>query len=114
MHAATPVESENARYLTTFVSLSEVPPIRGPMQLWCGTQKIWIPWPGDCDGSSEASDEQEEVEEEVEGCCDEVERETELTLQVWCPANIFEQMHTHTMWLCTCIKYHCMCIYVSL
>ena len=71
VHQATSVEAENARYLTIFVSLCDVPEVQGPMELWAGTHRLYIPWeesaPADdeCECSeSEDGDEQSEAIDE--------------------------------------------------
>eukprot|EP00854_Cymbomonas_tetramitiformis_P009709 gene9709-11507_t len=79
-------QDANARYLTVFVSLCDVPSERGPMEIWCGTQNMYIPWKGteaadisDCSACSEQSDEDNGpvVAEDYE-----VEHEDELTLKL--------------------------------
>ncbi|KAK3254461.1 hypothetical protein CYMTET_36323, partial [Cymbomonas tetramitiformis] len=85
VHMASADQDANARYLTVFVSLCDVPSERGPMEIWCGTQNMYIPWKGteaadisDCSACSEQSDEDNGpvVAEDYE-----VEHEDELTLK---------------------------------
>ena len=45
VHDASSNRGANARYLTVFLSLCDVPVEQGPMELFCGTHAYYIPWP---------------------------------------------------------------------
>ncbi|KAJ1494433.1 hypothetical protein T484DRAFT_1765473 [Baffinella frigidus] len=70
VHQATIVEAENARYITVFVSLCDVPEVQGPMELWAGTHRLYIPWeeapPADDDCACSESEDGDEKSEAID------------------------------------------------
>lgn len=51
MHQESAEEAANARYVTVFLSLNEVSKELGPMELYPGTHRMYIPWPEDVGGA---------------------------------------------------------------